>query len=148
MPYYAQINEDGVCIAVSELTAEVDAPHMIALAGLDRSLLGRTWDGSKWGAAPIDNATDPAEWLIDVGPFFDRFGAAKMAVLSSSDAIVRALVTDLQVRKWIDLKRADVVQGIDLLISKSLISAASKDVILTTPVEHVENLALRKMYFA
>ena len=99
---------------------------------------------------PAAPAPDPTEWLIDVGPFFDRFGTAKLAVLSSSDAAVRALVTDLQVRKWIDLKRADVAQGIDLLISKSIpgLDAARKSAILTTPVQPVENLALRKAYFA
>ena len=99
---------------------------------------------------PAVPAPDPTEWLIDVGPFFDRFGPAKLAVLSSSDAAVRALVTDLQVRKWIDLKRADVAQGIDLLISKSIpgLDAARKSAILTTPVQPMENLALRKAYFA
>ena len=99
---------------------------------------------------PAAPAPDPTEWLIDVGPFFDRFGTAKLALLSSSDAAVRALVTDLQVRKWIDLKRADVAQGIDLLISKSIpgLDAARKSAILTTPVQPVENLALRKDYFS
>ena len=100
---------------------------------------------------PAAPAPDPTEWLIDVGPFFDRFGGpAKMAVLSSSDATVRALVTDLQVRKWIDLKRADVAQGIDLLISKSIpgLDAARKSAILNDPVQPVENLALRKAYFS
>ena len=99
---------------------------------------------------PAAPAPDPTEWLIDVGPFFDRFGPAKLAVLSSSDAAVRALVTDLQVRKWIDLKRADVAHGIDLLISKSIpgLDAARKSAILTTPAQPVENLALRKAYFA
>ena len=99
---------------------------------------------------PPAPAPDPTEWLIDVGPFFDRFGPAKMAVLSSSDATVRALVTDLQVRKWIDLKRADVAQGIDLLISKSIpgLDAARKSAILNDPVQPVENLALRKAYFS
>ena len=99
---------------------------------------------------PAAPAPDPTEWLIDVGPFFDRFGPAKMAVLSSSDATVRALVTDLQARKWIDLKRADVAQGIDLLISKSIpgLDAARKSAILNDPVQPVENLALRKAYFS
>ena len=99
---------------------------------------------------PMPEPPKPWEWLIDVGPFFDRFGAAKMAVLSSSDVAVRALVTDLQVRKWIDLKRADVAQGVDLLISKSIpgLDAALKSAILTTPVQPEENLALRKAYFS
>lgn len=96
-------------------------------------------------ASPVD----PAQWLIDVGPFFDRFGAAKLQVLASADATVRALVTDLQVRKWIDLQRPDVALGIDLLTTKSVgVTAALKDSILTTPVAAAENLALRKTYFS
>ena len=35
---------------------------------------------------PVQVPAQPWEWLIDIGPFFDRFGAAKMAVLTSSDA--------------------------------------------------------------
>lgn len=97
-------------------------------------------------AAPVD----PAAWLINAGPFFDRFGAAKLAVLAHTDPLVQALVKDLQVRVWIDLQRPDVAQGIDLLISKSVpgVSAALKTAILTTPVAPDENLALRKTYFA
>lgn len=106
---------------------------------------GWGFDGANWTApvAPVD----PCEWLIDIGPFFDRFGASKVALLSSSNATVRALVADVQVRKWIDLKRADVATALDLLISAGLITAAQKTAILTAPVTAEENRALRKLYF-
>jgi len=95
-------------------------------------------------------AIDPAEWLIDVGPFFDRFGAAKMAVLTSANATVQALVKDLQIRKWIDLQRADVAAGIDALIALGVagVDGALKTAVLTTPVTAGENEALRKVYFS
>ena len=108
----------------------------------------------QWALAPepetAPESAVPTEWLIDVGPFFDRFGPAKMAVLAHPDALVQALVKDLQVRRWIDLERADVGQGIDLLISKGItdMNAARKTAILTTPVAPEENLALRKTYFS
>lgn len=91
----------------------------------------------------------PADWLIDIGPFFDRFGASKMAVLTSSDVVVKAIVEDLKVRKWVDLRRTDVSQGIDLLILKGIqgVNADLKAFILETPVLPVENLAVRKLYF-
>lgn len=94
--------------------------------------------------------SDPTEWLIDVGPFFDRFGAAKMAVLTSPDPIVRAIVQDVMSRKWIDLKRVDVEQGVDALISRGItgVDAALKDTILTTPVTFEEKRALAKLYFS
>lgn len=92
----------------------------------------------------------PTDWLIDVGPFFDRFGAAKMPLLMSTNTTVQALVKDLQVRKWIDLQRADVGQGIDALIALGVpgVDAALKTAILTTPVTAEENFALRRVYFS
>lgn len=151
MPYYAQINELYSVISVTETSAEIAAAHMIPIDSLDTSILGCTLVNSQWvPPQPEPTPPDPTEWLIDIGPFFDRFGPAKLAVLSSSDAIVRALVTDLQVRKWVDLTRPDVAQGIDLIIAAGIqgVDAALKAVILTTPVAPEENLALRKTYFS
>jgi len=98
------------------------------------------------GALSTVQATD---WLIDVGPFFDRFATAKMPLLMSTNATVQALVKDLQVRKWIDLQRADVAAGIDALIALGVtnMTAALKTAILTAPVTAEENFALRKTYF-
>ena len=91
---------------------------------------------------------DPCEWLIDIGPFFDRFGAAKMAVLTSADAGVKAILSDVQVRKWIDLKRADVASSLAYIGSKvPSVDATLQTAILTTPVTAEEKLALRKLYF-
>ena len=150
---YAVI-QDSIVVNV----LEADPDHLPELPGVElvpskTAGIGWTYADGTFKAPPAQPAApapDPAEWLIDVGPFFDRFGPAKLAVLASSDATVRALVTDLQVRKWIDLKRADVAQGIDLLTSKSIpgLDAARKSAILNAPVQPVENLALRKDYFA
>lgn len=61
-----------------------------------------------------------AEWYINIGPFFDRFGAWKLPILSSADPLVQAVIKDSSVRKYIDLKgrRAELVQVIGLLQSK------------------------------
>jgi hypothetical protein len=95
-------------------------------------------------------APKPTDWLIDVGPFFDRFGEAKMPLLMSTHATVQALVKDLQVRKWIDLQRPDVGAGIDALIAIGVpgMTAGLKTSILTTPVTPEENFALRRVYFS
>jgi len=90
-----------------------------------------------------------AEWLIDVGPFFDRFGAAKMAVLTSTDVGVKAILADTQVRHWIDLKRPDVVQAVAYIGSMvPALTPALQASILTTPVTADENLVLRKLYLS
>ena len=89
------------------------------------------------------------EWLIDIGTFFDRFGSAKLAVLSSPDAIVQAILRDVQARKWIDLKRPDVAQVLALISTKvSGVTPELIDAVLNTPVTQEENFALRKLYFS
>ena len=89
------------------------------------------------------------EWYIDVGPFFDRFGSAKLAVLTSTNPGVQAILKDTQVRKWLDLKLPEIVQSVDYVASVvPAVTPKLKEAILTTPVAEHENLALRKLYFS
>lgn len=95
---------------------------------------------------PKDNRT---EWLIDIGPFFDRFGSAKMQVLTSSDAGVQAIIKDTQVRKWLDLRLPEIAQSVAYVASKvPAVTEEVKSNVLHTPVAEHENLALRKLYFS
>ena len=92
--------------------------------------------------------SNPTEWLIDIGPFFDRFGAFKMAVLTSTDAGIKAIIQDVSIRKWVDLKRTDVAQSLAYI--GSIIPAfnlAAQQAVVNTPVQEVENLALKSLYF-
>ncbi len=72
-----------------------------------------------------------------------------MAILTRQNATVKAIISDLQVRKWVDLKRADVGQGIDALMAVGIneVTAELKSSVLNTPVTADENLALRRLYF-
>lgn len=101
----------------------------------------------RWDLDDVQDTVKPAawEWFIDIGPFMDRFGAQKIAILSSVDAVVQAIINDMQPRKWIDLKRPDVAQALDLILSKGF--PIDKAAILETPVSAEENAALRKVYF-
>jgi hypothetical protein len=139
--------------------ADVDAP-------VDSTKLWN-WNGIYWVGLPL-NYSVPAtvnrspvyvtpeeplktiyDWYIDVGPYYDRFSYAKMAVLTSTDMGIQAIIKDSQVRKWIDLKRPDVAASLEYIGSKiPLVSAALKKSILTTHVSSDENLVLRKLYFS
>lgn len=89
------------------------------------------------------------KWYIDIGPFFDRLGAQKMAVLTSANVNIKALISDLQVRKWVDLQRADVAQGLALIGSViPAVTPAMQAVVVSTVPTQDENLALRKVYFS
>ena len=93
---------------------------------------------------PVPTQVDPYLWLIDIGPYMDRFGATKMAVLTSTDVAVRAIIQDMMARKYIDLQRADVVQGLAYIGSVVLsVTPALQTAIRTTPVATSENIWLR-----
>lgn len=110
---------------------------------------GWTYDGSTFAPpVPPTPPADPCEWLIDLGPFYDRFGVAKMAVLTSTDAGVKAIMADVSIRKWIDLQRADVASSLVYIGTVvPSVDATLRAAILTTPVTLDENRALRKLYF-
>ena len=98
---------------------------------------------------PVQVPAQPWEWLIDIGPFFDRFGGAKMAVLTSSDAGVQAILKDTQIRKWLDLKLPEIASAVAYIGTKvPALTANLQQSILNTPVEEKDNLALRKLYFS
>lgn len=115
--------------------------------------IGWGWDDSGF-VAPLPPTTEPQpapawEWYIDIGPFFDRFGTAKMAVLTSSDGGVQAILKDTQVRKWLDLKLPEIASAVAYIGTKvPALTAELQQSILNTPVEEKENLALRKLYFS
>ena len=101
-------------------------------------------------AAPAPGlVVDPCQWLIDIGPFYDRFGAAKMPVLTSADATVKAILSDVSIRKWIDLKRTDVASSLAYIGSVvPALTGTLQTSILNTSVTAEENRALRKSYFS
>ena len=143
--YYAQIT-NGIVTAITETHSAIDLPDMVELQSMDVSLLGQSYAEGVF--TPPDPVTDPCEWLIDLGPFYDRFGTAKMAVLTCADAGVKAIIADLNIRKWVDLQRADVATGLAYVGSKvASVDATLQAAILTTPVITDENRALRRLYF-
>ena len=98
---------------------------------------------------PVQVPAQPWEWLIDIGPFFDRFGAAKMAVLTSSDVGVQAILKDTQARQWLDLKLPEMASAVAYVGTKvPSVTQELQESILNTPVAETENLALRKLYFS
>lgn len=93
-----------------------------------------------WASPNLD---ERYHW-IDVGPFFDRFGAKALDITSSADAQVQGLITILLPRKYVDLKRADLPAMLNILVGKSLITLAEKAVVLnpqtTTYERHIKDL--------
>lgn len=88
-------------------------------------------------------------FLVDVGPFFDRFESAQLAVLACPDSTVRAFLESCKVRKWIYTKHPFVSMGIDAIIAAGVVgvNAAMKDRIQNVPARRSEQDALLKLFF-
>lgn len=74
--------------------------------------------GYRLAAEQPEQPQTPAPRHISVGAFFDRFGSEKWPILASTDPLVQAMVRDASVRKFIDLDRPDLLQGLQLVQSK------------------------------
>ena len=49
---YAQIDENNICIAVSDLSGKVTAGNMLRLETYDTSLLGKKYNNGVWEEVP------------------------------------------------------------------------------------------------
>jgi hypothetical protein len=118
--------------------------------------LKANWTGLDWvlvtyTAPPAPPAPPPPVWTnyTDLGPFYDRFGAAKMAVLTSADAGVKAIIGDCNIRKWIDMDDPQVASSIAYIASKvPSVTPAIQAAVMLKPVPEKDNFALRKLYFS
>lgn len=140
MSEYTASLEDGVIRVADNTFIARNANDPDWIAFLD-------WQAAGGVIAEYTPPVDPWTWCIDIGPFFDRFGALKMAILTSTHPIAKAVVTDVSIRKWIDLNNPSVSAGIDALSAAGIpVTAALKTAILTTPVLPIEQSAVRKLY--
>ena len=68
MFHYAQIDENNICIGVSQLSGEVNLPSMVLLDNYDSSLLGRQYNDGVWEDVvqpePIPEPLSPTEQTI------------------------------------------------------------------------------------
>ena len=140
------IVQGGVVVNIAEANAPIDTNWIQS----DGAGVGWSYANGVFSAAPAPTPLpDPCQWLIDKGPFMDRFSTAKLAVLTSTDVTVKAIVQETLARQWIDLKRADVAQSLAYIGSVvASVTPTLQSAILNTPVAAAENLALRKLFFA
>lgn len=50
--YFAQLNENGICVSVTQPAAPLVGPEFIPLTFLDMSVLGKKWNGTGWEVVP------------------------------------------------------------------------------------------------
>lgn len=58
--HYAQIDESGICYAVTQTTGPIEQADMIEIDGYDESLLGKRRVGNVWEDVPVE-PVEPVE---------------------------------------------------------------------------------------
>ena len=58
MYIYAQLNENNICVGVSQLTGEVIASNMILLEEYDTSIGGKKYEDGKWIEMPKEEIVE------------------------------------------------------------------------------------------
>lgn len=51
--FYAQINENNICVAVSNLTEKVQDTRLIPIGFMDVELIGKKYENGVWVEVPI-----------------------------------------------------------------------------------------------
>ena len=59
MSYCAQLNENSICIGVSNLSGIVDVPSLIPLPEFDISLMGKKYSNGVWEEAESEPVSEP-----------------------------------------------------------------------------------------
>ncbi|WP_293222333.1 hypothetical protein [Ottowia sp.] len=115
----------------------MDGATVINTILADETFAEQNYPGA-WRVAAVQpsDAPVPQHRHISVGAFFDRFGALKWAILADQTATVKAVVQDAAVRKYIDLDRADLPDGLQVLITAG--HAVDVQAILTAPIQPQE----------
>lgn len=151
---YAQINDAGICIAESTLSAAVDSPLLIPIQWVDGSHIGQRWDGAQWHAGP-PAATPAQDSRITRLAFRNRFTQPEKVTLElaaldnpysppqarQQAAGLRSYLKDLDAATFVDLKRPDTAAAVQMLEAAGLIGAGRAADILGAPIQPHERAA-------
>lgn len=160
MPYYAQINEDCICTAVTETHSELPtASNIIVIDGLRTEYIGKLYDADASAAATTPVFVDaPAQPLGDSPrrisklAFRNRFTKAEKAGIEfaalddptapiaqrQQAAALRADLKDQEQATFIDLDDEDTRTGVLTLEMVGLIASGRAVEILDAPVQDKE----------
>ena len=160
MPYYAQINADGICTAVTETHSVLPAAsNIIVIDGLRSEYIGKLYDGTASAEAGsavfLDAPAQPSNGYprrITKLAFRNRFTKAEKAGIEfaalddptapiaqrQQAAALRADLKDQEQATFIDLDDEDTRTGILTLEAVGLIAAGRALEILDAPVQDKE----------
>ena len=87
MYIYAQLNQDNICVGLSQLSGEVKADNMVLLEDYDISIAGKKYEDEIWVEIPVEPViAEPteqeiiqAELLLNQMALMDQMNAIEVA---------------------------------------------------------------------
>lgn len=135
MPVYAQINENSICVGVSELSSHISMVELIEIDKYDESLIGKRYDAGEWVVVPL-----PQTWLITQLAFLNRFTDEEAISIDLASigatveaATIRRYMSKISAASFIDLKSPNISQGVAAMETVNLIDAGRASEIVDTP---------------
>ena len=61
MFYYAQLNEENICVGISQLSGKVNEPSLIPLSEFDITIIGKMYADGVWKEVEQTNEIEPTE---------------------------------------------------------------------------------------
>lgn len=145
MAIYAQLNDQGIAIAISQLSGVVESPDMIALEYLDSSLMGKRYEGGQWVELPPQPEPLPvAEPVAQITrlAFLSRFTDEEAVALDLASigatveaATLRRYLSKVNAASFIDLSREDTRAGVQALEPMGILAEGRALEILDAPIQ-------------
>lgn len=81
--FYAQIDSEGLCVGVSDLKGEADAPGMIEIDAYSEDYLGKRYEAGSWVDVPQEqepgDLTDTQIIMLALADLAEEIAAIKEA---------------------------------------------------------------------
>lgn len=71
MFYYAQLNEENICVGVSQLSGKVNKSSLILLSEFDTSLMGKKYNNGAWEEVEQPEVTPEPTQLDEIQATLD-----------------------------------------------------------------------------
>ncbi len=140
---YAQIDENGICVGISQVAGEINSPNHIELETEDYSYLRKVYSNNQWTDQVVElNLSDPynppqTEINLNIMSklkFNQRFTFEELVAIETAAATtpgIRVFQSQLALADYIDISDVNTVAGVNYLVSLELITAERATVILT-----------------
>jgi len=143
--FYAQLNNEQIVVAVSQLAGAIDRPDMIVLSSYDTSLIGKRHEAGEFFAVEQSVVEPVIQTQITRLAFLSRFTDEEAVALDLASigatveaATLRRYLSKVNAATFIDLSREDTRAGVLALEPMGILAEGRALEILDAPIQDHE----------